>query len=180
MAADYVFHDPRYPDGAYRKHQDAVRVIELDWLPVVANIWEAGKQYTAGDAVRPLVATGFAYQAAGSGQSGFREPRWPETLGGTVVDGGLTWAAIAPGANGVVPVASPAAAIDPSGELAAASLQVVETTRVRLTLSGGVEDGGADRIGANGETVRGYLLTLTVTAGSETLKGSLVVAVVPR
>jgi hypothetical protein len=180
MSADYVFYDPKYPDGAYRKHPDAVRVIEFEWLPGVANYWEAGRQYGSSDVVRPLVPTGFAYEAGAAGQSGFRTPRWPETLGGTVVDGSITWTAVAPGANGVMPISSPTAEVEPSGELAVSNVIVIQETRVRVTLAGGEIDGGLDRVGLNQQTVRGYVVTVSITAGSEVLKGSVVVAVVPR
>lgn len=180
MNSDYVFLDPSYKDGAYRKHASAVRVIELDWLNVVANFWAPGKEYAAGNIVRPREPTGFAYQAGGDGQSGNRVPRWPRTLGGTVVDGPITWTAVAAGSNGVTTVASPTASVVPSGSLDATGLSVVEQTRVELTLSGGVEGGGEEIEMPNGDIVLGYAVEVAVIAGSETLVGSLIVAVVPR
>lgn len=50
----------------------------------------------AGDAFIPIVRNGFLYQvtAITTGNSGANEPNWPLVVGGTVVDGGVTWTAV--------------------------------------------------------------------------------------
>lgn len=161
MARDVAF-------GSIEKSPGSTEVIGLDFFPWVADFWESGKQYTASDIVRPRSVTGFAYQAGADGQSNPTEPAWPSTLSGTVVDGGITWTAIAADTNGVTAVTSPSATVTPSGELTASSASVVDgmggNTQVNITLAGG----------AAGKT---YRVQVTVTAGSETLVGSLYVTV---
>lgn len=157
--------------GSIRKSPDSVRLITLEWFPLVADFWEPSRQHSTSDIVRPLVATGFAYQASGAGQSGDREPAWPRALNGTVTDGSITWTAIAAGANGVTAVSSPSVTVSPSGELSAGVASVINgdgtNTRVQFTLSGGT-------VGKR------YLVKVQVTAGSETLIGSFWVSIVVR
>ena len=182
MNSDFIFKDPSYPDGIYRKHADATRVIELDWAPALANYWAPGRGYSSGDYVRPRKPTGFAYLASGSGvQSSNREPRWPSTLSGTVVDGNITWTAVEAGANGLRGTpASPTVAVDPTGDLAAASVSLVHVARVQMILSGGSNGGGSDVTLEDGTVVTCYKVSATITAGNETLVGSLLVEIVPR
>lgn len=47
--------------------------------------------------VKPTVANGWWYEAIVGGTSDASEPTWPTTLGGTVVDGTVTWTAIRAG-----------------------------------------------------------------------------------
>lgn len=176
----YAFQNPSRDDGAYVKHADSTRIIELDFFPAVANFWEAGKEYASGDIVRPREPTGFAYQAGGNGQSGRRTPKWPETVSGTVVDGSITWTAVVAGSNGVDSVSAPSSAVDPSGALTSGSESVVEETRVQITLAGGTEDGGDEVTGKDGTTFNAYVVTVTVTAGDETIAGSILVRVLPK
>lgn len=55
--------------------------------------WQAVHAYATGAFVRPTVVNGFRFKvtAGGGGNSGAGEPVWPTTVGGTVVDGALTW-----------------------------------------------------------------------------------------
>lgn len=67
-------------------------------LSVLTRKWESNFDYAVDDLVIPSPAkeTGFWYKViTDTGSSGTTEPVWPTTLGGTVVDGGLTWEAIA-------------------------------------------------------------------------------------
>jgi hypothetical protein len=75
----------------------------FDWSGETFRFWRFGTAYDAAARVRPTVATGFEYEASGAGQSsGKKEPRWPITLGGTVVDGSITWTAVALSVAGLV------------------------------------------------------------------------------
>ena len=56
----------------------------------------------------------------------------------------------------------------------------MQETRVQLTLGAGAVDGGDDVTMPNGDVVTGYVVTVTVSSGSETLVGSLVVVVEPK
>jgi hypothetical protein len=65
-----------------------------------AHLWKPNRPYEYGQIVRPadLPATGFEYVAEGADSSGgvsngASEPIWPRTIGGTVVDGSVTWIA---------------------------------------------------------------------------------------
>ena len=59
--------------------------------------WQANRAYQTGQVVRPnqRAGTGFEYLAAtdagGGMSSGDQEPTWPKVVGGTVVDGSITW-----------------------------------------------------------------------------------------
>lgn len=55
--------------------------------------WAATTAYAANTFKRPTTANGFRYEvtAGGGGNSGATEPAWPTLIGGTVVDGALTW-----------------------------------------------------------------------------------------
>jgi hypothetical protein len=154
----------KFAFGTIKKHPTATRTLRLDFFPLVADFWEVGKQSSVNDIVRPLTATGFAYQAGANGQAGTEQPAWPQTLAGTVVDGEVTWTAIAAGVNGVTAVSAPAVTVVPSGGLSAGSPSVINgkgtSTAVEFTLSGGVV----------GKT---YRVECQVTVGTETLVGSV-------
>ena len=55
--------------------------------------WGAARSYATGSPVEPSVRNGFFYTANAAGTSGNTEPAWPETAGGTVKDGTVTWTA---------------------------------------------------------------------------------------
>lgn len=70
-----------YGDGTFRHHY-------LD----DPGAWVAATNYSLGDFRRPTTANGFRYEVtADAGSSAGVEPTWPTTVGGTVVDGGITW-----------------------------------------------------------------------------------------
>ena len=71
---------------------DTVPVV-LDFSQVAANTWRRAALYDANARVRPSKDSGFEFEASAAGQSGAREPRWPNTLGATVTDGSITWTA---------------------------------------------------------------------------------------
>lgn len=54
--------------------------------------WSSGLGTSAGVTyVRPLISNGFIYIATTNGVTGSTQPSWPTTVGGTVVDGTVTW-----------------------------------------------------------------------------------------
>jgi hypothetical protein len=55
---------------------------------------ETGGSPTVYNIVQPTTENGFYYHCTTGGQAGASEPSWPTTIGGTVVDGGITWGAI--------------------------------------------------------------------------------------
>lgn len=69
--------------------------------------WRPARAYLTGQIVRPndRPATGFQYVAAtdasGGMSSGDQEPNWPKIVGGTVVDGSVTWTAQLPTYDGL-------------------------------------------------------------------------------
>jgi hypothetical protein len=66
---------------------------EFDWTREFAVFWAPVTSFPAFSAVRPLTGgTGLEY-VSGGGQSGEDEPTWPDTVGGTVDDGSITWTA---------------------------------------------------------------------------------------
>lgn len=85
----------------------ASRVDNYGNIPDQTQEWVAGATHAvgdyvvsvakAGDAFIPIVRNGFQYQATAitTGVSGNAEPNWPLVIGGTVVDGGVTWTAVA-------------------------------------------------------------------------------------
>lgn len=56
------------------------------------GVWVGTTDYALNDIRRPTVENGFRYLVTtDAGSSGAAEPTWPTTIGGTVVDGGITW-----------------------------------------------------------------------------------------
>lgn len=53
--------------------------------------WQPTTVYALGAFARPTSANGFNYEATTGGTSAGSEPTWPTTVGGTVVDGTVTW-----------------------------------------------------------------------------------------
>jgi hypothetical protein len=77
----------------------------FDWTVFLANLWRANSPFAVDDRVRPSTEqkhTGFEYSSSGGQSSGKREPVWPTTLGGTVVDGSITWTAAAMSTDGLL------------------------------------------------------------------------------
>lgn len=64
-------------------------------IPTRANVWADTADYALGALVKRLTGAGiFWFKATAAGTSAGTEPTWPVTLGGTVVDGTVTWTAI--------------------------------------------------------------------------------------
>lgn len=118
--------------------------VELNLFKYCANFWRANEQFGAAEYARPNRSTGFAYQSSG-GTSGEREPVWPTVLGGTVVNGSITWTAVAAGLNGLNAITAPTAVSDPLG-LTIASVSASESTKILATYSGGTLDQDYDAV----------------------------------
>lgn len=65
--------------------QDSPGLWALSWVP--NSVVAAGAYRT------PPVMNGLIYSAGGAGTTGATSPVWPTTIGGTVVDNGITWTA---------------------------------------------------------------------------------------
>ncbi len=64
-------------------------------LSTRVNAWVATTVYAVGAIVRRATGSGiYWFKATTAGTSGATEPTWPGTLGGTVVDGTVTWTAM--------------------------------------------------------------------------------------
>lgn len=64
-------------------------------MPTRAGAWTATNAYALGDLVKRITGSGiYWFKATVAGTSGGSEPAWPGSLGGTVVDGTVTWTAI--------------------------------------------------------------------------------------
>ncbi|WP_136617071.1 MULTISPECIES: baseplate hub protein [Mesorhizobium] len=64
-------------------------------IPTRADAWADTTDYALHGLVRRLTGAGiYWFKATVAGASGASEPTWPTTLGGTVVDGTVTWTAI--------------------------------------------------------------------------------------
>ena len=75
--------------------------------------WVASTAYSVGDVVRAttLQSTGLVFQCTVAGTSDAAEPSWPTDIGSTIVDGGVTWAAIS-SVYGDVAILAPNAIIE--------------------------------------------------------------------
>jgi hypothetical protein len=58
--------------------------------------WVASNPYTVGQIARATTvqASGLVFRCTVAGTSGAQQPAWPTDIGSTIVDGGVTWAAI--------------------------------------------------------------------------------------
>jgi hypothetical protein len=123
--------------------------VELNFFRWCANYWRPNEQFQGSETIRPLTATGFAYQADG-GTSGAKEPRWPTALGGTVTDGAITWTCIAASTNGINALSSPSCTSDPTG-VTVSAVSASESTKILATYAGG-------SLGQDYEAVFGFTL----------------------
>jgi len=80
--------------GALPKHPNEVLRVLLDFGPNLTRYREPGRLYRAGEAVRPRVPTGWAYEAIADGTSAHREPTWYTGEGSITPDGSVQWRAI--------------------------------------------------------------------------------------
>ena len=100
-----------------------------------AYIRESDTDYAMGAHVRPAAATGYQYVATAGGHSGTKEPRWPTTVGGTVVDGSVTWTCEAFAVSSLLRTVSSAGWGSDTG--LTVGTQVLTGTRSTVNISGG-------------------------------------------
>lgn len=129
--------DIEYRFASVTKDPAEERDVKLECFSMCANFWAPNQVYAAGTYVRPTRPTGFAYLTILGGLSGAVEPRWPEALSATKIDGSVEWTCSAPGANGLNAVSSPAASA-PTG-ITATGVAVADSTRILATYNGGTE-----------------------------------------
>jgi hypothetical protein len=80
----------------------------FDWTLKLSRLWAFNTPYALDERVKPSgwnvartarnegpAQTGFEYASSGGQSGGIKEPKWPKVLGGTVVDGSITWTAVA-------------------------------------------------------------------------------------
>lgn len=74
----------------------ANKTYKLIYTPdeVVPSNWAATTAYSVGDKCKPTTPNDYWYICTVAGTSGGTEPTWPTTIGGTVVDGSVTWECI--------------------------------------------------------------------------------------
>lgn len=84
--------DPTLTPGDIDAMVAAARRTDADGFePDGYQPWKPGTVYSLGDQVVPRERNGHVYTVTDDGTSGALDPAWPETDGGTVVDGGVTW-----------------------------------------------------------------------------------------
>ncbi len=94
------------PTGELRSAENDIRLAEMvvgelnDCLSdlytnadavLVEKAWEASTAYEVDAVVEPTTGNGYRYRASVSGNTGASAPAWPTAIGGTVVDGSVTW-----------------------------------------------------------------------------------------
>jgi len=99
-----------------------------------ARFREPNTDYALNTRVRPKRATGLQYVAT-AGRSGTEEPRWPTSVGGTVVDGSITWTAEAISTSSLIRTPSSASWAADSGITVATP--VISGTKASALISGG-------------------------------------------
>lgn len=143
-----------------------VVTVGFEWFSLLAIFWKPAVEYAVSAYVRPSRATGFAYQCSRAGQSGNVEPKWSRVLGETVNDGDVTWTVVDAGSNAVQAATSPIVTCDQAVTIG--SPVVVDglgaSSKVQVLVSNWVD----------GLT---HSLRCQITAGSQTLKGTLAVPV---
>lgn len=143
-----------------------VVTLGFEWFSLLATFWRPATEYALNAYVRPSVATGFAYQCSRAGQSGSKEPKWSRVLGETVTDGDAAWTVVDAGSNAVQAASAPAVTCDQAVTIG--SPVVVDglgaSSKVQVIVSGWID----------GLT---HNLRCQITAGTQTLKGTLAVPV---
>ena len=124
------------------KRAGSVRRYTVVLTRELRSYWIAGRRYAVNECVRSPSIPGFAYQCIAGGEAGATEPAWPRAIGGTVIDGSITWIAVAPAVNAVDPIVSVAwsqiAPPDSTLTIPAASNTIEEATS---QFSGGTSGG---------------------------------------
>lgn len=136
--------DPEFIFKAIPKDAAESKVVELNLFKWCANYWRPNETVSLNEYVRPLKSTGYAYQGT-AGLTGAREPVWPTTLAGTVVDGSVTWTCVAASSNGLNAITSPSGVSDPTG-LTISSVSASESTKILATYAGGLEGQDYDAV----------------------------------
>jgi hypothetical protein len=121
--------------GTVAKHPNERITLEFNFYPNLADYWEPGHIYRAGDIARPLLPNGFAHMALTDGTSENREPKWAKTTGGVTKDGSLTWESIPAGNNGVDIIV--AAGATPSAGLGIPIPVTWDGSLAQVTIDGG-------------------------------------------
>lgn len=86
-------------NGSVSSQPNAMSIIDV-WCVgnITTNIWTTVTNYSVGTIVVATSANeptgGYVFQCTSAGISAVAEPTWPNTEGGTVVDGTVTWTAI--------------------------------------------------------------------------------------
>ncbi len=63
----------------------------IDLSLFCASFWRPGSVFAASARVRPTRVRGYEFEAQSGGQTGAREPKWPQTDATVVTDAGVTW-----------------------------------------------------------------------------------------
>lgn len=130
---------------------------------ILETVWRAGRFQSTSDYVRPLRANGFEFECTTGGQTGRSEPRWPIVVGGTVVDGSVTWTARAFATNATDTIDT--VTIDAETGITVGAAQV-SGTEISFQISGGTAG-------------QHYLITLVITtAAGEVLRHDICVEVI--
>lgn len=77
----------------------------LDPTTLPSITWSPGASFSVGQSVLPTLknANGFLFSCTGAGSTGATEPVWPGVVGGTVVDGTITWTCVSTVAPNLAP-----------------------------------------------------------------------------
>jgi hypothetical protein len=106
----------------------------VTFATTAANSWATSAAtstaYDAGRIVRPASANGFLYQAVTTGTTAGSVPTYPTTVGGTVVDGSVTWLNIG---KAVTVLGSSTVSWTASGTIAAAYAVLIDFTALNTT-----------------------------------------------
>jgi hypothetical protein len=128
--------------GTITKDPDDDYPILIDLYELAAHRWFPNEPFDLNEYVRPSIPNGFVYRAT-AGTSGGREPRWPRLAGGTVLDGSVTWTAVAATTQALSVVSAVGAASDPTG-ITIVSPTVEESRKIRATYQGGTDGSSYD------------------------------------
>jgi hypothetical protein len=86
------------------KRAGETKPFTIDLHRYLRSYWIAERVQSAGDYVRSPSVSGFAYQCTQAGETGFKEPAFPRTLGTSVTDGSAQWLTVLPGTNALDPL----------------------------------------------------------------------------
>lgn len=148
--------------GKFEKNANSVRLIKLELFDQLASFWAPGRKQALDSHIRPPRSTGFAYKANPAGTTGSRPPTFPTVLAGVVVDGEVTWTAVAAGTNAITAMSAPSeVAFVPTGALTAGTPTIAdgEATNSRIEVM-------LNNDGVVGIT---YRASISVAVGAQTL-----------